>query len=238
MIAQVIINSNVKDLNKLFDYSVPKEMEKDISIGSRVLVPFGKSKNLQEGFVIGFKEESSFKLKEIGKIETNKWPGEKEIELAKVMANRYFCNVSDCIKLMLPPGTTTRKIENRINDRKEKFVYLLNEKEEIEREISEGKIKSDKQKRALNFLLENDEVSATDLQMFADVSNSVIKTLEKNGYIEIYEKEVERNPFIHKVISSSENLKLTSEQKKAFDRINKSISKYGEFLLYGITGSR
>ncbi len=34
--------------------------------------------------------------------------------------------------------------------------------------------------------------------MFTDVTRSVIKTLEKNGYIEIVEKKIERNPFIHK----------------------------------------
>ncbi len=240
MVAQIIINSNVKNLNKLFDYSIPKEMEKDIYIGSRVLVPFGRNKSLQEGFVINFKDESSFELKQIEQIEKNKWPRDSEIELAKIMANRYFCNVSDCIKLMLPPGTTTRKIENRINDKKERFVSLKYDVGEIKELIQNQKIKSEKQKRVLEFLAENGEVSAVDLQLFADISNSIIKTLEKNGYIEIYEKEVERNPFIHKVIRKNNKLELTEEQKKAFERINESIvdNKYEEFLLYGITGSR
>ena len=30
MIAQVIIDSNVKTLNKTFDYAVPKELEKEV----------------------------------------------------------------------------------------------------------------------------------------------------------------------------------------------------------------
>ena len=36
MIAEIIIDSNVKTLNKTFDYNIPKEMESNISIGSRV----------------------------------------------------------------------------------------------------------------------------------------------------------------------------------------------------------
>ncbi len=65
------------------------------------------------------------------------------------------------------------------------------------------KIKSEKQIRALNFLLnmeEDSEILNTELQMLADVSASIIKTLEKNGYIKLEEKKVDRNPFIHKVV--------------------------------------
>ena len=38
MIAQVIINSNVKNLNKIFDYNVPSQMEGTICVGNRILV--------------------------------------------------------------------------------------------------------------------------------------------------------------------------------------------------------
>lgn len=42
MIAEVIINSNVKNLNKTFDYYVPAELAGTICIGSRVFVEFRK----------------------------------------------------------------------------------------------------------------------------------------------------------------------------------------------------
>lgn len=240
MVAEVIINSNVKNLNRTFDYEIPIELEKDISIGSSVLVPFGNSKKLEEGFVVGIKEDSKYKLKTIAKVEDKKYLSEQNVELAKLMAHRYFCNVSDCIKLMLPPGTTTKNFENRISDKFLNFVYLKKEVEEIEQDIENKKIKSEKQIRALRFLLENDEIITTDLQMFADVSNTVIKTLEKNGYIEIIPKEVERNPFIHKVVNKTTNMKLTKEQQEAFDKVSACIefNEYQEFLLFGVTGSR
>lgn len=44
MIAEVIINSNAKDLDRTFDYEVPEEMNNKIKIGNRVLVPFGRRK--------------------------------------------------------------------------------------------------------------------------------------------------------------------------------------------------
>lgn len=239
MIAEVIINSNVKNLNKIFDYTIPIELENKINIGSRVFVPFGNMKKLEEGFVIGIKEKSEYKLKSIDSVEENSSLNKEKIELAKIMAHRYFCNISDCIKLMLPPGTTTKNFNNRITDKLQNFVYLRKDEEEIEKDIETKKIKSDKQIRALRFLMENDEIITTDLQMFADVSNAVIKTLEKNGYVEIIPKEVERNPFLHKVIQKSENLKLTNDQQEAFEKVAACMEfdEYEEFLLFGVTGS-
>ena len=50
MIAEVILNSNAKDLDRTFDYEVKQEMKDKIKIGDRVLVPFWKKKNFRRRF--------------------------------------------------------------------------------------------------------------------------------------------------------------------------------------------
>ena len=239
MIAQVIINSNVKNLNKIFDYKVPAEMLGAICVGDRILVPFGNKKTLEEGFVIGFKEKSDYKVKDIAKIQDGIKLTENNIELAKLMARRYFCNISDCIKLMLPPGTSSKNIENRMKDKTLNFVYLKKEIDEIEEDIENKVIKSEKQKRVLNFLMQNEGIQTVELEIITDTTSAVLKALEKKEYIEIIEEKVERNPFVNKEIKPTKNLKLTDEQKEAFDKINETIKnkQYKEFLLYGVTGS-
>lgn len=234
MIAEVIINTIAKELNKTYDYIVPDPIAKDIKIGSRVFVPFGKTKQ-EEGFVINLKGTSKFANKEIMKIEDNILT-KKNIDLAKIMSKRYFCNISDCIKLMLPPGNSTKKIQNRVKDKTANFVYLKKEIEEIEFDIEEGNIKSEKQKRILKFLYENEGIHISDLEMLTDTTRNIIKTLQKNGYIEIENERIRRNPFEHKEIKKDKPLPLTEEQKIAYDKI--STSKYNEFLIYGVTGSR
>ncbi len=240
MIAEVIINSTVKNLNKTFDYNVPAELAGTIKLGDRILVPFGNAKRLEEGFVVGFKKESLYKVKDISSIQEGFCLKEEQIELAKWMARRYFCNVSDSIKMMLPPGTTTKVLDNRVKEKSLNFVYLKKDIEEIDFNIETKKIKSDKQIRTLEFLKENDGVLTTDLEAFCDVSRAVINTLEKNGYIEIIEKQVERNPFVNKNIKQDKDLELTNEQKEAYNEIVKSMNnnEFKEFLIYGVTGSR
>lgn len=240
MIAEIIIQSNVKSLNRIFDYQIPSNFEENVKIGSRVFVPFGNMKRLEEGFVIGIKESSKYEVKEIAKVENEQILKINQIELAKWMAKRYFCNISECLKLMLPPGTTRKKIENRVKEKNVNFVSLNKDVEDIEYDIEIGKIKSDKQIRTLQFVIENGDVLVSDLEMFADTTRAVVNTLCKNGYLEIIEKQIERNPFENKQITKTEKLKLTEEQQNAYDCICNAMEDmlFSEFLISGVTGSR
>ena len=239
MIAQVIINSNVKNLNRIFDYNVPSEMQGTICVGDRVLVPFGNKKTYEEGFIVGLKENTQYKVKDITKIQEGIKLTEENIDLAKLMARRYFCNISDCIKLMLPPGTLNKNIDSRVKDKTLNFVYLKKDIEEIEEDIENKIIKSEKQKRVLNFLIQNEGIQTTELEIITDITNAVLKALEKKEYIEIIEEKVERNPFLNKDIKPTKKLKLTEEQQNAFNKIDETINnnENKEFLLYGVTGS-
>lgn len=234
MVAEVIINSIAKELNRSFDYIIPKNLENEIRVGTRVFVPFGAKKK-EEGYVINIKETSEFANKEIIKIEDN-FLNEENINLAKLMARRYFCNISDCIKLMLPPGAGSKDFEGRVKDKTENFVYLKKDAEEIDFLIETEKLKSEKQIRILKFLEENEGVHIADLELITDTSRAIIKTLEKNGYIEIVEEKVERNPFANREIKRDKKLNLTDEQQEAFNKIKDS--NFNEFLIYGVTGSR
>ena len=237
MIAEIIINRTAKRLNRTFDYKVPIELEELIMIGSTVLVPFGKASTLEEGYVVGIKENTTYKVKEIVKIKHNLT--EKQIKLAKWMAKRYFCNVSDCIKQMLTPGTKSKKSEKNVQDKTINAVYLKKDIDEIQFDIEMGKIKSEKQKKILQFLKGNEGATVPEIELFTDGSRAIVKTLEKNGYVEILEKKIERNPLANKKIEKTKNLTLTDEQQNAYNKVALDITtnSYEQFLLYGVTGS-
>lgn len=230
MIAEVIINSTVKSLNKTFDYEVPKNLK--VEIGSRVFIPFGKSKNPEEGIVVGLKEKSEFKVKEILKLQAEKIEKEK-INLAKYMSDRYFCNISDCLKLMLPPGTKTKNTKDRVKEKTINLINIAKEKEEIEKAIEEKKIKSDRQIAILEFVINNGVSSIEDIELFTDGTKAIVSTLIKNGYLEYEETKVERNPFLHKILKKEKEFNLTEEQRYAVE----NIKEEGEYLLFGVTGS-
>lgn len=238
MFAEIILNKKSKELNKVFDYIIPKEME-NLKLGDRVIVPFGANNRTTDGIVTNIKNTSQFANKEIIEIK-NSYLSKEDVEFAKLMAKRYFCNEFECIKLMLPPGTLSQEIDNWVKEKTEKFVYLNKTKEEIESDIENKKIKSQKHKDVLEYLISKDKILISDLEKELDVSKSILKTIEKNGYIEIREEVVKRNPFKNKDVKRDKEFVLNDEQQYAFFRISELIKKeeFQEFLLYGVTGSR
>ena len=233
--AEIIINSNAKDLNRTFDYIIQDEIEDEVKIGTRVLVPFGNSKSqkLEEGFVIGIKNESEFAKKGIAKVEKGAIDS-KKIELAKWISRRYFSNISDAIKLMLQPGTSSKNEKDRTKER------LVNCVKIVDKDFKDFKnIKSEKQLKVLKLLKENGEFFVSDIVNLEISSLAVLKTLEKNGYVEIFKKEAPRNPFINKDIKKTKKLKLNDEQQDTLDEIDEAIEseKYSRFLIFGVTGA-
>ncbi len=233
MIAEVIINSNAKKLNRKFDYKIPTDLEDIITEGSKVLVPFANFKTLEEGYVIKIKEKTDFEVKEIAGLEENL--SKDRIELARWMARKYFCNVSECIKLMLTPGTRSKSKEKRITDKTLEFVYLNIEKEKIDIE----KLRGEKQKKVLSFIMKNEGCTISEIKDFTECSRSTINGLVEKGFLRIQDEKVDRNPLALKNISKNEKLVFNDEQIKVYNEISKSIDEkvFDEFLLYGITGS-
>ena len=238
MFVEIIINTVARALNKTFDYRVPKELEKDIMIGSRVFVPFGNGNKVAEGYVIEIKNASEFANKDIIKLEDSILTKEN-IELAKLMAMKYFCNVSDCIRLMLPPGNSNKDIEKRVKEKTIRKVYLNLSKEEIKENIDSKKIKSEKQIKLLNYLFENNGIGIKTLEENTYISKAIMKTLEKNGFIKFEEERINRNPFKNKNIQKDKKLVLNKEQKEIYNQIEFMLenNEFAEFLLYGITGA-
>ena len=235
MIAEVIIDSRAKKLNRKFDYKIPENLLDIIDVGSRVLVPFSNFKTLEQGYVIKIKEKTEFEVKEIAGLEENL--SQEKIELARWMARKYFCNVSECIKLMLTPGTRSKDSAKRMQDKKINFVYLT----EIFKQNPDVVeiLKGEKQKKALQFISKNEGLTIPEIMEFAEVSRETINSLVKKELIKIQEQKVDRNPLALKGKLDNKKLKLNEEQQSAFNKIEKSIEEknFEEFLVYGVTGS-
>ena len=80
------------------------------------------------------------------------------------------------------------------------IVEEKKEIDEIEFDITTGRIRTEKQKKVLQFVKDNEGVTIPEIEIFLDISRAIVNTLVKNGYLEIIEKKVERNPLINKKI--------------------------------------
>ena len=191
----------------------------------RVLIQFGARKIYEVGYVVNLKESSEYKCKNIVKI-IDRVFDEKKLMLAKWISEKYFCTLADAIRLLVPPGTTTNV--EKVKAKTEKYVSLLDT-------ADFSKIKSDKHKKIVEFLKDNGSSQKAVLKDILDVSDAILKTLEKNKIIEIRDVEVSRNPFWNKKIDKKEKPVLTEEQEQVVKSID--IEEYSKNLIYGVTGS-
>jgi len=104
-IAKLAIQSNLPQLDRLFDYFVPESLSEQASIGSRVRVMFGRSKKPLDAFIVDFAKESEFSgrlseiLEVVGPSETLK---ENVFKLCQQLAERSATTPGDILKLAIP----------------------------------------------------------------------------------------------------------------------------------------
>ncbi|MFP3905256.1 MAG: hypothetical protein ACLFWB_13500, partial [Armatimonadota bacterium] len=101
-------------MDRAFTYRVPQRLVGEITIGSYVLVPFGKRR--VPGYVTGFADRKpSFRLKDIiSTLLDQPVFDERQAELAEWISERYMCAMSDALGLLLPPGGT-QKVETTVH---------------------------------------------------------------------------------------------------------------------------
>jgi primosomal protein N' (replication factor Y) len=99
---------------------------------------------------------------------------------------------------------------------------------------------NEQQQRLINILCEADDaIALSELLEQAEVSASVVRTLEKRGIVEVFPREVRRDPLAHLKQQQMDLVKLNDEQQHALDQIIGKIDQheYATFLLHGVTGS-
>ncbi|QYO66304.1 primosomal protein N' [Leptolyngbya sp. 7M] len=127
-----------------------------------------------------------------------------------------------------------RVVQPRIKQKRQKAVRLKTSAREPVKPLSEA------QKRILVLLNENGgEMLFTDLLEKAEISSSPLTTLAKASLIEIFTRDIQRDPLADIELPELDPIVLNTDQTSALDAINSSLraEQYACFLLHGVTGS-
>jgi primosomal protein N' (replication factor Y) (superfamily II helicase) len=128
------------------------------------------------------------------------------------------------------PADASKKITTKKRRTSDSELQTLNSAKQL----------NEQQQRLINILCEaNDAISLSELLEQAEVSASVVRTLEKRGIVEVFPREVRRDPLAHLKQQQMDLVNLNDEQQQALDQIIGKINKheYATFLLHGVTGS-
>lgn len=108
MIAEVLVDIRSKEVDRLFDYKVPTDLQDVIEIGQRVTIPFGP--RFIMGYVLGFKETSSFaRVREIKDVlDLIPTLTEELIELGKELSVKNTIPLVSIYQAMLPQALKSK----------------------------------------------------------------------------------------------------------------------------------
>ena len=223
-------------LFQTFTYAVEEGLANPVAIGSRVVVPLRNGKEI--GVVVGLTDVSPLKRKPKAVLESpDAEPaiGASLLELCKWMADYYIVPLGVTLRAVLPAALTGA--EDPHPARKTQRVVRLGV--DIPSLLQRDKVFARaRQQRTVFELVESlgGRTTVEQLTSQAEFSPSVLKSLEKRGYVIIENEEIERDPFSTRGGISATRLEPTPAQQTAVDAMA-GANKGEVFLLHGITGS-
>lgn len=221
MYVKVLIETRVKSNDMTFTYHVPSNVEDNLLIGKRVLVPF--SNRTVEGFVLGYDAKTDdYEIKDIIKIiDDEPVLNDELINLGIYMSKKYLCPLINCYQSMLPKAL---KAGSKNGGGVKKLLYV-----KLNDNVVNADVKVKKQLEIIDFLKDNKEVLKSSIRS----KSSLGKLIEKGIVLEYY-KETYRK--VETELDRKEIL-LTKEQNLVSKTIKSYLNKQLVTLLYGVTGS-
>ncbi len=226
MIAEVIVDIAHSEVDKVFDYDCGGL---DVSVGSRVIVPFGKMKI--EGVVIALKQTSEYRANGIKKIirllDSAPAITKECIELLSFMREKYHLTKASILRLFLPTEMRKGKV-------REKLVTFVTVNTDLDFEAALSSIpqRSKSERGALEFMRDVKTCKIAELK--SKFTNDSVNRLVEKGYLKREEKRENRTPY-SSLEGYSKNVELTDEQKNAIASIENTDKRVT--LIHGVTGS-
>lgn len=224
MIAKVIVDISNSEVDKIFDYLIPSNF--DLSVGDRVLVPFG-NRSL-EGFCIKITESSevTFKLKPIAKkLDEKPLIKPEMISLMEFMKDKFYLRYVDVLRLFIPSKLRGNKVKALLRE------YCTLASDDIETLKSKINPRAKSQLAVVDRLAGGGEYLTT---LSTEFSVSAINALIEKGIVEKSKQEVLRTPF-SELEGKDKTITLTETQQTAIEKIQNSEKTIA--LLHGVTGS-
>lgn len=219
MVVGVLVQLSSQNIDKIFDYIVPNDLESSIKVGIRVLVPFGRQ--TLEGFVLEIKDNSDRDLKEIYSIlDRDIVLNDELLLLGKQIQKSTLSTLISAYQVMLPKALKAKA--GVLVSKKYQTFYELTDKSYL--------ASSSAQKKILELFFDREVISRKEL---LDISSSALSTLVEKGVLLPIKKEDYRMKY---EVGKDQKKILTSSQQLVVDSVLKD-DRHVPFLLFGVTGS-
>jgi primosomal protein N' (replication factor Y) len=219
-------------LRREFDYFVTDSLAAEITVGSRVRVPFGTREGV--GCVTAILEKSPHPgLKQVlGTIGKKGLLTPPILRLSRWISDYYCCAPETALAAMLPDAVrgTNAAWKERLH------IYSASPP-------SPPPKMSSRQRQILDLLEARGSMSLVAFAELAETTADTLRRMEDKGLVRIAPATVERDPYADEAIVATQSLMLSTEQAVALETITQTLNtpspapEVSSFLLHGATGS-
>ncbi len=290
MTAKIAVENTLFAFDKLFSYEIPSGLSDSITVGVRVIVPFGRGNTKRVGLVFEITEDAAEKTKPISAvIDDEPIISDELLGICKWLRDNTFCTYFDAFRAVLPPGLSyslksrfalsegidekqlteaDRELFSIIRTEDDPLKIYSEHKSDIDRLIKSGiivreeipkrrvgdenvimvKISDEfdesvkltpKQKKAVDFVRENESASIREVCYVCASAPSVVNRLIEKNVFERFEYRVFRTESGEEASEDPESIIFSPKQQEIFDGILSLMNdeKPRCALLRGVTGS-
>lgn len=234
LFANVIVDISIEKLDRPFQYSIPDSLADRIHPGVQIEAPFGNRSI--KGYVIEITDTPEIEIERIkpitGVLSGSVAMESQLIELAAWMRQQYGSTMNQALKTVLPVKKKTKPVER-------KWIDRIATEEESRKKLALFEAKHATAKaRLLRALIEEPHIEQSLITGKLNISTATIKSLEKDGLIEISSERTYRNP-VANLKRQGKQIALNQNQQAVVDAImaDYEMQKYGTYLVKGVTGS-
>lgn len=236
--ADIIVDISAGNLDRVFQYKIPQRLRETVSIGSQVIIPFGKGNKAVKGFVVNITGHPDYdieKIKEVSQVINSELAMESQlIRLAWQIKRVYGSTMNQALKTVIP-------VKRQVREKTSKYYRLTSDAQKLCAYIN--KIRNDKRYKVRLGILQaldhgdegDDPVALERLLKDYPTAPSVLKTLEKDGIVEEISKTQYRSP-LKQLLPAGEKITLNEDQLRIADEICKDKA-HRVHLIHGVTGS-
>lgn len=237
MYADIIVDISSENLDRTYQYSIPESLEKVLTPGDPVVIPFGKGTRQITGYVVAISDRPKIdpaRIKPIAGIPTKRNSIEaKLIGLAWWIKEQFGSTMNEALKCVIP-------VKDKVKETGVSTIYPAVSEDILREMLAQAQRRHYVAKeRFFKELLEQKQLDRALTVSKLNISPAVIKKAEEDGLIKVVFESTYRNPVFREDRTGYVPPRLNEAQEAIAGEIKQDIRSgiRKDYLLHGITGS-
>lgn len=238
--ANIIVDISHEKVDRPFQYRIPETLKEEVTVGTAVMIPFGRGNKLIKGYVMEITDKADYdeeRLKSVNSVVKGGISAQGDtLRLAWWIKENYGSTMISALKTVLP-------VKQKLKQLVKKTLVCKVDAEEAAAKAEEFDAKHQKAKaRLMRELSIQPIIPQILITGKLNISTQTIQSLEKAGLVEVQAEDTYRSALPENVSLGWQKKQTKQLSEKQYAIVDSILSEFQKgirqtYLLHGVTGS-